>query len=84
MEILQYIEEMNLVIAPVLIILGMFLKQLNHIKDKYIPVILTIIGIFLCAGVNQELSIEVIIQGTLISGLAVLGNQIPKQLKKDE
>ena len=37
MDFMNYIIENALILIPVLYILGMFLKALEFIKDKYIP-----------------------------------------------
>ena len=40
MEFMEYITENALILIPVLYVIGMFLKALEFIKDKYIPCIL--------------------------------------------
>ena len=45
MEFMEYITENALILIPVLYVIGMFLKALEFIKDKYIPCILLVIGI---------------------------------------
>ena len=48
MDIMNYVRPELLVVAVVLYFLGMWLKQAAFIKDKYIPLVLGIIGIFVC------------------------------------
>ena len=81
MEIITYITENALILIPVLIIIGLILKKLEFIPDKYIPVILLPLGI-LGAMALGGWTVESAIQGILVTGAAVYGNQIVKQLKK--
>lgn len=83
MDILQYIVEKALVLIPVLNIIGMVLKGIQKIPDKYIPLILLVLGVLgTCALIG--FSAESVVQGVLVTGAAVYGNQIVKQFKKDE
>ena len=88
MEILTYITENALILIPVLIIIGLIIKRLEFIPDKYIPVILLPFGIIgtVLLGDTSTLTAVVnsVIQGILVTGTAVYGNQIVKQLKKNE
>ena len=83
MEILSYIMENALVLIPVLVIIGEIIKNIEKIPDKWIPLILLPLGIAgaLCLG---GLSVDSAIQGILVTGAAVYGNQIVKQLGKKE
>ena len=83
MEILTYITENAIILIPVLIIIGLILKKLEFIPDKYIPLILLPLGI-LGAMALGGWTVESAIQGILVTGAAVYGNQIVKQLKKEE
>lgn len=83
MEILTYITENAIILIPVLIIIGLILKKLEFIQDKYIPLILLPLGI-LGAMALGGWTVESAIQGILVTGAAVYGNQIVKQLRKDE
>ena len=82
MEFLQYITEKMLILIPVLNIIGMLLKRVEKIPDKYIPLILLVFG-ELGAIALTGLSVASVIQGVLITGVAVYGNQVVKQLQKD-
>lgn len=84
MEILQYITEKMLILIPVLNILGLVLKKIEKIPDKYIPLILLVFGVFGAFGMSGGFSVDAAIQGVLITGVAVYGNQLVKQLQKDE
>lgn len=80
---IEYITENALLLIPVLNILGAIIKGIDKIPDKYIPLILLGFGI-LGAIAILGLSPESVVQGVLITGTAVYGNQIVKQLKKEE
>lgn len=83
MEILSYITENALVLIPVLLIIGQIIKNIQKIPDKWIPVILLPIGIAGSMALGGW-SVDGAIQGVLVTGAAVYGNQIVKQLRKDE
>lgn len=83
MEILQYITENALVLVPVLIIIGQIVKGIEAIPDKYIPLLLLPFGIVGAMALGGW-TVGSAIQGILVTGTAVYGNQIVKQLKKEE
>ena len=83
MDFMNYIIENALILIPVLYILGSFLKNLENIKDKYIPLVLLTIGIGFSVAIIG-LNVDSIIQGILIAGATVLSNQLIKQSKKSE
>ena len=80
---IQYITENALILIPVLNIIGVILKDTKKIPDKYIPLILLGFGILGAVAV-MGLSPEGVVQGILVTGTAVYGNQIVKQLNKNE
>lgn len=82
MDVLSYIINRALVLIPVLNILGMILKTLEKIPDKFIPLILLAAGILGSIALTG-LSADSVIQGVLVTGAAVYGNQVVKQLKRD-
>ncbi|WP_346893497.1 phage holin family protein [Clostridium sp. UBA871] len=81
MEIINYITENALILIPVLYIIGMILKGIERIKDKYIPLILLPIGIGLAMAL-MGININAIIQGILVVGVSVYTNQLVKQINK--
>ncbi|MGN0561797.1 MAG: phage holin family protein [Candidatus Fimenecus sp.] len=83
MDFLQYITQNALILIPALNILGMILKGFEKIPDKFIPLILLVFGV---AGTLAlaGLSADAVVQGVLVTGAAVYGNQIVKQMKKEE
>lgn len=82
-EILSYVVTEALILIPVLIIIGQILKSIQKIPDKWIPVILLPIGIVGAMALGSW-TVDSAIQGILVTGAAVYGNQLVKQLKKDE
>lgn len=83
MEFVSYITENALILVPALYILGMIIKNTEEIPDRFIPLILLIIGI---AGAISlmGLNVESVIQGILVTGSAVYTNQLFKQMSKKE
>lgn len=88
-ELQNYIKPELLVLAAVLYILGLMLKDTKKVKDTYIPVILGLIGCVLSLGYVLGVSgISVIgvftglTQGILVTGCAVYANQLIKQANK--
>ena len=95
-QIMNYVKPELIVVAIVLYFLGMWLKQAAFIKDKYIPLVLGIVSIFVCGiwvmatatfATGQDIALAVftaIVQGVMVAGLSTYVNQIFKQLNKDE
>lgn len=81
MEILSYIIDNALVLIPALIIIGCIIKHIEVIPDKFIPLILLVFGVG-GAMALMGLTVDAVIQGILVTGAAVYGNQIVKQLGK--
>lgn len=82
-DLLSYVSEYALILVPVLYVIGMILKGLGSIPDKYIPIVLLIFGILGSMGLNG-LGINSLIQGILVTGVTVYANQLLVQAKKDE
>ena len=83
MDITNYLIDEALVLIPVLLIFGQIIKGIEVIPNKYIPVILLFLGIVGAIGLIG-VSTDSVIQGILVAGAAVYGNQIYKQLTKEE
>lgn len=93
---MNYVKPELIVVAIVLYFIGMWLKQSQTIKDKYIPLLLGGMGVAISAiyvfancacGTGQEIALAVftaITQGILVAGLSTYVNQMVKQLKKEE
>lgn len=80
---IEYITENALLLIPVLNIIGMIIKKTEKIPDKYIPLILLAFGIIGTVAI-MGLTPQAVIQGVLVCGTAVYGNQVVKQIKKEE
>lgn len=80
---IEFITENALILIPVLNIVGVILKDTEKIPDKFIPIILLGFGV-LGAVAIMGITPESVVQGVLVTGTAVYGNQVVKQLKKKE
>lgn len=80
MSITDYILGECLVLIPALNILGQLLKHSQKIKDNFIPLLLLAVGL---AGsiALKGLHTDAVLQGVFVTGAAVYGNQVIKQLK---
>lgn len=83
MDILNYILDNALILIPVLNVLGLVIKNLSFIDNKWIPLILLVFGIAGSFGL-MGLTVDAAIQGVLVTGVAVYGNQLVKQLGSSE
>lgn len=76
----EYIVENALVLVPVLNVIGMIIKNTEKIPNKYIPLLLLLFGILGTVAI-LGLTPHSVVQGVLVTGAAVYGNQVVKQLK---
>ena len=95
-QLKQYIKPELLIVAFALYFLGLWFKQLQSIKDKYIPFILGGIGTIICAlyvfATTTCVSLQeaamssftIFTQGILVAGLSTYIDQLIKQKKKVE
>lgn len=81
MDLSSYVIDQALVLIPVLYVIGYIIKQ-SMVNNKYIPIILVAVGIALSIALLGA-NIQSIIQGILVAGVTVLGDQVVKQLNKD-
>jgi hypothetical protein len=81
MDLTTYVNAESLVVIPMLYVIGMMLKGTNRVTDNYIPLILVVIGIAICIGING-FNVNSIIQGVLVTGVSVYTNQLIKQVSK--
>lgn len=79
--IVKYLTEQAIILVPVLWVIGVIIKRLGQIKNKYIPLILLVIGIIL-ANLYLTVSVDASLQGVLAVGLAVFVHQIKTQTQK--
>ncbi len=79
MDFLNYIMANKLVLIPVLFIIGYIIQNTKTIKNKYIPLILLLIGIVLSVLMGGDTIINNIVQGVLVTGATVMTHQFIKQ-----
>lgn len=82
MDLSHYIIDDALVLIPVLLVIGQFVKSIEKVPNKFIPIILLPLGVIGALALGG-LSVQSAIQGVLVAGAAVYGNQIYKQLKDE-
>lgn len=94
MEFKDFIKPELLILIPVLYFCGVGIKKSN-LNDKYIPLLLGVISVALCAlwvfaisdiGSGREVATAIftaVTQGILLAGASVYANQIYKQSKED-
>ena len=92
----QFIKPELLILVPVLYFIGMGLKKSEVFKDKFIPLLLGVVGMVLSAIyvlatstflATQDIFMAIFVaitQGILVAGASVYINQIIKQAKKKE
>lgn len=90
----EYIKPELMILIPVLYLLGVVGKKNKYFADKWIPIVLGVISIFLTGlyafatsdinGVKEAIMLifTTITQGILLAGAAVYANQIVKQSKE--
>ena len=83
MDFIKYITENALVLIPVLFIIGQVIKGIEKVADKYIPIVLLPCGILGSIALSG-ISADSVIQGILVVGVTVYGNQLVKQVTKAE
>ena len=83
MDIIKFIPQQLLILVASVYVLGIFLKQTESIKDKYITIILMAFSIALSL-ILQGLNATAFLQGILCWGVSVGIHQTAKQLAKEE
>lgn len=93
MDLMKFIPETLVIVIVAIYVLGIFLKKLDTIKDKYITSLLMLFGITFAVllsiinaqyKINLEVIVNGILQGILCRGVSVGVNQTIKQLNKEE
>lgn len=90
-ELTAYISpELTFLVVP-LYIVGMIIKRTEKVSDRFIPLVLGGVSIVICwlyefmtLGFGFEALFCGIVQGILLAGVTVYGNQVWKQIKKPE
>lgn len=80
MDFLNFVMEQALILVPALFIVGELIKK-SAILDKYIPLVLLVLGIVFSVFL-LGFNIESVIQGILVTGAAVFVDQVAKQAKR--
>lgn len=95
-QILSYVKPELLVVVVVLYFIGAMIKKSENISDKFIPMILGILGVLICGlyvfatstvSGSQEAAMALftaITQGVIVAGLSNYVNQLIKQSGKEE
>lgn len=81
MELLKYTVENCLILIPVLNVIGQIIRGIERIDNRFIPLILLAFGVAGSIGI-LGFNADAVIQGVLVTGTAVYGNQLVKQLKQ--
>lgn len=82
-ELIKYVSDAYLILVPGLYVLGIIMKRTEKVSDKFIPLFLLLLGILLSCLIGGINAVSVI-QGILVTGAAVLANQVVKQVNKAE
>ena len=92
-NLLNFIPENLMILIVAIYVVGIFLKKMNSVPDKYITLILMLFGITFAVlldiinsqyKVVLDVAVNGILQGILCWGVAVGINQTTKQLNKEE
>ncbi|GAA1068987.1 hypothetical protein GCM10009662_85370 [Catellatospora coxensis] len=81
MELMNYIMEDALILIPVLMILGKMIKVSSIMPNRFIPFALLAISLVFST-IMMGVSLQTVIQAILVTGAAVFGHQVVKQLKE--
>lgn len=84
----EYIQPELLVLIPVLYLIGFAIKKTALISNRFIPLILGVVGVVLCAvyelTTGQFNLFAAITQGVLCAGASTYANQLYKQLVQND
>lgn len=92
-NLMEYIPSYMYILVVALYVLGTMFKSSNVIPDKWIVYLLLILGITIAVALSiinaqyktlLEAFINGLLQGVICWGVAVGGNQLYKQAKKNE
>lgn len=95
-QIYEFVSTEIAILVPVLWVIGQMIKSSEKVKNKYIPALLGIVGVFLCGLYQFTLQLPktgndmmqvlffCITQGIICAGLAVYIDQLGKQYLSKE
>lgn len=81
MEIVNFLNENLYILIPVMYFVGEFLKSVEVISNRLIPVLVMVISILLTYLISRDVTIA-ITEGIIIAGLTVFVNENIKQFFK--
>lgn len=88
-QILNYVKPELLVLIPALYFLGQSIKNSETVSNKYIPIVLDLVGVVLSCiyvlyqnPITGESVFTAIVQGILCAGMAININELLKQKGK--
>ena len=84
MEMIEFLPQELFIVVVATYVLGLILKKIEFVEDRFIIIFLSIFSISAVVGLNGTISVENVILGIIATGIAVLGNQSIKQLTKKE
>ena len=84
MDFLNYIVGNKLILIPVLYIIGYIIKNTRVIRNKFIPLLLLLIGIVLSVLMGGDMVINNVVQGILVTGATVMTDQMIRQTSKND
>ena len=84
MDFLNYIVGNKLILIPVLYIIGYIIKNTKIIRNKFIPLLLLVIGIILSVLMGGDTIINNVVQGILVTGATVMTDQMIRQTSKND
>ena len=84
MDFLNYIVGNKLILIPVLYIIGYIIKNTKVIRNKFIPLLLLLIGIILSVLMGGDTIINNVVQGILVTGATVMTDQMIRQTSKND
>ena len=93
LNIMDFLKEGYIIVIVALYVIGIFLKKMETIKDKYIVVILMALSVIVAVlltiidaqyKIDLEVILNGILQGILCWGVSVGVNQTVKQIGKTE
>ena len=84
MDFLNYIVGNKLILIPVLYIIGYIIKNTRVIRNKFIPLLLLLIGIVLSVLMGGDTVINNVVQGILVTGATVMTDQMIRQTSKND
>ena len=82
MDIINFIIEEGLIMIPVLYIIGEIIKFTGVLNNKWIPLTLLIFSLLFTPLLLGGFTPDNIVQGILVTGVTVLGDQLIKQAGK--